>query len=241
MEGLRTNAPLHRVLIVDPDSASFQALHGKLSQAGFSVTLHQRSEDALAAIEREQPHLVMLDWDLPGVIAVQVVRHVRGCSSHRETRVIALSTLGDEQHVVSGFEFGIDDYVVKPFSTAEVVARVRAMLRSLHSAAHEMDFLEFGMIRMDASEGRVTVQDRSIGLRSMEFRLLEFLMRHPERACRREQLLERVWGHDCTADPRAVDVTVQRIRRALAPHDCDGYLQTIRGVGYRLSITNSAR
>jgi two-component system, OmpR family, phosphate regulon response regulator PhoB len=230
-----------RILIVERDSQSMQLLSSKLAQAGFAVTMLDRSEDAFAAIDHHNPHLVMLDWDLPGVISVQLLRHLQALAGDRAPRLIALSAFSAEQHVVSGFELGIDDYVVKPFSVAELVARVRAVLRSARFGEEDPNYLEFCQLRMDASEGRVTVRDGTVSLRGMEFRLLEFLMRHPERAFSREALLRRVWGHDCRADQRAVDVTVQRMRRALSPHRCEGYVQTVRGVGYRLSASELAR
>jgi two-component system, OmpR family, phosphate regulon response regulator PhoB len=224
-----------RILIVERDAQSVVPLESKLLQAGFSVTTLGIGEDAVGAVERGKPHLVMLDWDLPGVITMNLVRHIRGAAAGKTPRLIALSTYSGEQQVVTGFELGIDDYVVKPFSVAEVVARVRALLRPIRAAQDQRDYLEFRQLHMDTGEGRVTVDNRVVALRSMEYRLLEYLMRHPERAFDRETLLTRVWGPRSATDLRAIDVTIQRIRRALKPHGCDNYLQTIRSVGYRLS------
>jgi two-component system phosphate regulon response regulator PhoB len=228
----------HRVLIIDRDSESSQALRSRLTQAGFCATSVSSSEEAHEAIGRENPHLVMLDWDLPGSVTTDLVGRVRVMrrnSADRTPRLIAFSEFAGEQHVISGLEFGLDDYVVKPFSFREVVARVRAVLRPLRCVREEHDYLEFHCIRMDVSEARVTVRDCTVSLRALEFRLLEFLMRQPERAFYREQMLQRVWVTNPRPEIRAVDVTVQRIRRALAPHGCDVFLQTIRGVGYRIS------
>jgi len=224
-----------RVLIVEHDGESTTALQLKLAQAGFKVSTLIPGEDARAAVDRDHPHLVMIDWDLPAVIAIDLVRHIRRDTTFKGPRMIALSSFASEQHVVSGFELGVDDYVIKPFSVPEVVARVRAVLRPMRPAREDSNYLEFRELKMDAGEGRVTVVDKAISLRNMEFQLLQFLMRRPERACSRESLLQHVWGSDCRAGMRAVDVTMQRIRRALAPHGCGDYLQTIRGVGYRLS------
>jgi two-component system phosphate regulon response regulator PhoB len=239
--GFADTAELHRILIVDRDSKTTEPLHLKLAQAGFSVTTLNSGEDAATEIDRSHPHLVVLDWDLPGFITMDLLRHVRRATGSRTPRLMALSNFSAEQQVVNGLELGLDDYVVKPFSVREVVARVRAVLRSFTTAKDDSDYLEFHRLRMDVSEGRVTVLDRTVSLRSMEFRLLEFMMRHAERAFQREHLLQRVWGHDCRAEVRAVDVTIQRIRHALAPHGCEGYVQTIRGVGYRMSATNDSR
>jgi two-component system phosphate regulon response regulator PhoB len=227
----------HRIVVVERDAESMQNLSGTLAMSGFAVTACNVGEDALATIDRERPHLVIVDWDLPGVITMDLLRHVRRHAGSKPPRLIALSTFAGEQQVVAGLELGLDDYVVKPFSAREVISRIRAVLRPFEVELHVSEYVEFKRLRMDASEGRVTVRDRTVSLRGMEFRLLEFLMRHPERAFQREHLLQRVWGHDCRADPRAVDVTIQRIRQALTPHACQHYLQTVRGVGYRISAT----
>jgi two-component system phosphate regulon response regulator PhoB len=231
----------HRILIIEQDSEMREPLQTKLAQAGFTVITLKLGEDAASVIDRDHPHLVMLDWDLPGVVAMDLLRHVRREATSSKPRLIALSAYSGEQQVVAGLELGLDDYVAKPFSAREVVARVRAVLRPRASSRDHTEYLEFHCIRMDAGEGRLTIRDRTVSLRAMEFRLLEFLMRHPERAFQREQLLRSVWGRDCRAEMRAVDVTVQRIRKALLPHKCDAYLQTIRAVGYRLSASGVAR
>lgn len=233
-----SNPYAQRILIIDRDTDGIGPVKNRLVHAGFKVDQVSRGEDALAAMDREPPHLVMLDWDMPGVITMELVRHVRRRGSHDGARLIALSSFAGEQHVVSGLELGVDDYVIRPFSVPEMLARVRALLRSTRPNLNADSYLEFGVLRMDANDARVTALDRTVSLRSMEFRLLEFLIRHPERAFNRETLLNQVWGRDCPADARAVDVTVQRVRRALEPHGCEGYVQTIRGMGYRLSLNN---
>jgi two-component system phosphate regulon response regulator PhoB len=242
---LESAATIHaaerRVLIVEQDNESVANLRLKLSQAGFKVSMLGRGEDARTAIDRDNPHLIMIDWDLPAVIAMDLVRHVRRDACSTSPRLIALSSFSGEQHVCSGFELGVDDYVIKPFSVPEVVARVRAVLRPLRNTEQESVYLEFCQLQMDTSYGRLTVGDKVISLRNMEFRLLQFLMRSPERAYSRETLLHRVWGNNCRTGLRAVDVTVQRIRRALTPNGCGGYLQTIRGLGYRLSADVAMR
>jgi two-component system, OmpR family, phosphate regulon response regulator PhoB len=227
------------ILIVERDTLAMRPLQGKLAQAGFKVTMVDRSEDALAAIDNDLPSLVMLDWDLPAVITTQLVNHVRRRSLDRYARLMVLSTFGGEQHVVSGFELGADDYVVKPFSVPEVVARVRAILRPMRGAADSTDCIEFHELRIDSTENHFTVGGHTVTLRGMEYRLLQFLMSHPERVFVRETLLDCVWGRDCAAGARTVNVTVQRLRKALARHGCGGYLQSVRGTGYRLSAAPS--
>jgi two-component system phosphate regulon response regulator PhoB len=234
-ESVPSAAVERRVLIVEHDSESVAALRLKLSQAGFKVSTLTRGEDARVAVDRDNPHLVMIDWDLPAVISMDLLRHIRRDTLSKGPRLIALSSFAGENYVVSGFELGVDDYVIKPFSVPEVVARVRAVLRPMRITRDDSNYLEFRELRMDADGGRVTIVDKTIALRNMEFQLLQFLMRRPERAYSRETLLHHVWGSDCRAGMRAVDVTIQRIRRALTPHGCGAYVQTIRGIGYRLS------
>ena len=229
-------AAARRVLIIERDPQSVQALRGRLAQAGFQVTVvaGEAGEAALAALE-EQPHLVMLDWDLPAVITMQLVHRARRRSPDDTPRLMALSSFAGEQHVVSGFEQGVDDYVVKPYSVPEVVARARAVLRPQRSAVAPRERLDFGFLSLEPDSGRLAARGREVSLRAMELRLLGFFMRHPERAFTREALLKRVWGLESRAGLRAVNVTVQRIRQALAPCGCQQYLQSVRGIGYVLS------
>ena len=231
---------LRRVLIIERDPQSVQALSGKLVQAGFDVAVvgGTEGEAAYEALERS-PDLLMLDWDLPAVITMQLVQRARRRTADGLPRVIAFSSFAGEQHVVSGFEQGVDDYVVKPFSVPEVVARAQAVLRPLRGATSPCECLEFGPLTLDAAEKRLTADERPVALRSKELRLLAFLMRHPEHAFTREALLRRVWGFDSRVGLRAVNVTVQRIRQALAPHGCAALLLSVRGVGYVLSERGS--
>lgn len=230
-----------RVLIVERDPGAVESLRGKLAQAGFQVTVVPGEEgDAVFAALEEQPHLVMLDWDLPAVITMQLVHRARRRSPDDQPRLMAFSSFAGEQHVVSGFEQGVDDYVVKPYSVPEVVARARAVLRPRPNlAAAPREQLECGTLTLDPASNRLAAHGRAVSLRTMELRLLGFLMQHPERAFTREALLKRVWGSDSCVSRRAVNVTVQRIRQALAPHGCREYLQSVRGVGYVLSTHTS--
>lgn len=224
-----------RVLIVERDPDCMLALQGTLAQAGFSVTTLGRGEDALAAIDRDQPHLVMLDWEYPGVVTANLIRHIRRDAPTQRALLMALSLDSSEQQIVSGFELGVDDYVVKPYSLAVILARVRAVLRPIRRETDEPEVLQFHQLRMDLSDVRVMIEDHIVSLRPMEFRVLSFLMRHPERVFTRAQMLSRIWARDARADPRAVDVIIQRTRKALACFGCGEYLQTVRAVGYRLS------
>jgi two-component system phosphate regulon response regulator PhoB len=223
-----------RVLIVDQACDAAQALQARLAQAGFIVSTEEQSERVPSAIKHNSPHIVMLDWDLPGMIAIDLIRRIRSTSSGMPPRLMILSKLSGDDQIVTGLELGADDYVVKPFSVSEVVARVRAILRTGDSRQDDSPVVRYHDLELWVEEGRVRVRDAIVQLRSMEYRVLEFLMRHPGRAFSRSALLERVWGGHSRAQERAVDVVVQRIRKSLADHRCEGYVQTIRSVGYRL-------
>ena len=228
-------AARQRVLIVDRSNDTAPTLESKLVQAGFVVSTVDAGEQVTAAIRRSSPHLVMLDWDLPGAMAIEMIRNIRGSKAGAAPRLIILSMLAGDDQIVTGFELGADDYVTKPFSVAELIARVRAVLRSADQRHDDSPVLRFHKLELWVEEGRVRVRDAIVPLRSMEYRVLDFLMRHPGRAFSRDVLLNRVWGEDCRAHERAVDVVVQRIRKALTEVGCEGYLQTIRSVGYRLA------
>jgi two-component system, OmpR family, phosphate regulon response regulator PhoB len=226
-----------RILIVDPDVASATPLLNKLAQAGFQVTTVNSGEQARVAIEEENPHLVILDWDLPGAVTIDLVQRVRHGARGQRSRLIAVSQYGGEQAVVTSLELGVDDYVVRPYSSSELVARAQALLRPLRVKNGGGQTLEFRELTLLLAECRLVIKDGFRSLRGAEFRLLEYLMRHPERAFSRQALLLQVWGRESSASERAVDVNIQRLRRTLAPFKCDGYLQTVRNVGYRLSAS----
>jgi two-component system, OmpR family, phosphate regulon response regulator PhoB len=232
-----SKAHRERILIVDPDLASAAPLLNKLAQAGFQVTTVDSGEQASAAIDEEDPHLVILDWDLPGSITINLVQRLRRGARGQRSRVIAVSQYGGEQAVVTSLDMGVDDYIVRPYSSSELVARAQALLRPLRAKNGGGQTLEFRELTLLLAECRLVIKDGCRSLRGAEFRLLEYLMRHPERAFSRQTLLLQVWGRESSASERAVDVNVQRLRRTLAPFKCDGYLQTVRNVGYRLSAS----
>jgi two-component system, OmpR family, phosphate regulon response regulator PhoB len=239
----RRARPPRRVLIVEREDQSTRVLGSRLTQAGFQVNTVRRGYDAQMEIARDPPQLVLLDWDVPRTTVVELLRRVREASSDERPRLIALASQAGEDHVVAGFEMGVDDYVTKPYSVAEVVARSRAVLRSLRSPRREARELRFHRLHLNTVSRVVSIGDPPaplrdtdlVQLRTIELRLLEFLMRHPERAFERDVLLRRIWGRDPAATTRTVDLTVQRVRKALRAHGCEHYVETVRGVGYRLS------
>ena len=225
-----------RVLFIDRDAESTRPLQEGLLQAGIVVAFDSGVQ-ALAAIERTGPDLVVLDWNLPGNRAPELLRQMQRMTSPARPRTLAVSELCDEERVLSGFALGVDDFVVKPYSVPEVVARVRAILRSIPTPREQTpnQMMRFRDLRLDAQTGGVVVRGEPVRLRRQEFRLLYLLLERAGRVVPRDQLLSVLWGPDCNAAARAVDVTVQRTRKALMRHGCAEYLQTVRGVGYRLS------
>ncbi len=209
-------------------------------QAGLVVTFDSGVQ-ALAAIERAGPDLVVLDWNLPGTRAPELLRQMKRVDSPARLRTLAVSEPCDEERVLGGFELGVDDFVVKPYSVPEVVARVRAILRSIPTPREQAPnhVMRFRDLRLDVQTGGVMVRDEPVRLRRQEFRLLHLLLERAGRVVPRDQMLSLLWGPDCNAAARALDVTVQRTRKTLKRHGCAQYLQTVRGVGYRLSEPES--
>jgi len=231
-----------QILIVDQDVASVEPLRQKLGEVGFNVRAITEGAAAMAAVAERPPHLVIIDWNMPGLAALEVIQGVRNPRTPRAAtiRLIILSALSGEQDVVTGLDLGADDYIAKPFSLREVVARVCTVLGS-HRFEEQRSFLACDNLVLDAVANRVTAQGRPLTLRGVEYRLLEFLMTHPGRTFNRTQLLAQVWGDDSEVDERTVDVNVQRLRRILAKPGYEAYIQTVRGFGYRFAPPAAAQ
>ena len=223
-----------QILIVDRDVASIEPLRQRLGETGFVVRAISDVSAAIVAVADRPPHLVIIDWNMPGLAALQVIQGVRKARLPQGVRLIILSTMADEQDVVTGLNLGADDYIAKPFSLREVVARVCAVLRCHHREGRGSE-LSCDDLVLDGSTNRVSVQGRQLNLRGVEYRLLEFLMSHPGRTFNRTQLLAQVWGGDSEVDERTVDVNVQRLRKILTEPGYEGYIQTVRGFGYRFA------
>ncbi len=223
-----------QILIVDRDVAAVEPLRQKLSDSGFVVRAITDGSAAAVSVSERPPHLVIIDWNMPGFIHFDLIQGIRSARAPEAVRLIILSALASEQNVVAGLECGADDYIAKPYSPGEVVARVRAILRSRtrHSAPA---ILSCDGLVLDPSANRVTAHKRLVSLRGIEYRLLEVFMRNPGRTFNRAQLLTLVWGGDTEVDERTVDVNVQRLRKILAPTGYESYIQTVRGFGYRFA------
>lgn len=223
-----------QILIVDRDVAAVEPLRQKLSDVGFMVRAITDGTAAVAALTERPPHLVIVDWNMPGLGALELIQGARRARAPQVVRIIILSALCGEQDVVSGLNLGADDYIAKPFSLREVVARVSAVLRTHILERHRAE-LSCDELVLDAACNRVTAHGTPVNLRGVEYRLLEFLMSHPGRTFNRTQLLAQVWGGDCEVDERTVDVNVQRLRKILSGPGYEAYIQTVRGFGYRFA------
>ncbi len=224
-----------QILIVDRDVASVEPLRQKLADSGFVVRAITDGSIAAAAVAERPPHLLIIDWNMPGFAALDLIQGIRSARTSQIVRLIILSALSGEQDVVAGLNLGADDYIAKPFSLREVVARVSVLLRSRRREAQAVT-LSCDSLELDCSTNRVTAQGRLVNLRGIEYRLLEFFMANSGRTFNRSQLLTQVWGDDTEVDERTVDVNVQRLRKILSESGYEAYIQTVRGFGYRFAL-----
>jgi len=223
------------VLIVEDEPPLVELLSYNLEKAGFQIHIARDGEEALLALEERKPDLILLDWMLPYVSGIEICRRIRRNPETRNVPIIILTARGEEDDRIRGLEAGADDYVVKPFSPSELVARVRAVLRRTRPA-FDKDSLTYGDITMDLTTHRVSRNDEPVDLGPTEFRLLRFMMEHPGRVFSREQLLDSVWGHDTYIEPRTVDVHIRRLRKAMNLPGTTDLIRTVRSAGYALDL-----
>ena len=229
---------MSRVLVVEDESAIAELVALNLRHSGYEVTVAATADEAQAAVDRVLPDLVLLDWMLPGQSGLQLAKRWRAQPRTRELPVIMLTARQEEADKISGLDAGADDYLTKPFSPKELLARIRAVLR--RKAPEALDAaVDIAGLRLDPATRRVSRevdgQPREVRVGPTEFRLLHFLMTHPERVHSRAQLLDRVWGDHVFIEERTVDVHIKRLREALQPVDSAGLIETVRGAGYRLA------
>lgn len=222
------------ILIVDTDLAAVEPLCHELRSAGFSVNTVTDPLAAAAAVVKEPPHLVIADWIMPGIAELEFIQRVRDAHAPHPIRLIILSNLSGEQDIVTGLNLGADDYIAKPFSLREVLARVSAVLRPRRPESSTAP-LSCDDLVLDAVTNRVTLGGELVHLRRAEYRLLAFLMSHAGQSFNRTQLLAQVWGDDSAVVERTVDVNVQRLRKILNKTGRQTYIQTVRGFGYRFA------
>jgi len=231
----------HRILIVEDEPSIAELIAINLTHAGFEVEKVMQTDLALAQMKDRLPSLLILDWMLPGKSGVQFAKELRAQERTRGLPILMLTAKSEEHDKVSGLNSGADDYVTKPFSPKELVARVKALLRR-QSPIEDTGPLSIGPIKLDSSSHRVLaiwpdVDPKPIPLGPTEYRLLQFFMANPERVHSRASLLDNVWGNEVYIEERTVDVHIKRLRAALAPVDCDRFIETVRGSGYRITKT----
>ena len=223
-----------RVLVVEDEDAIATILEYNLTKEGFDVTLAGDGEDAILRIDESQPDIVVLDWTLPKLSGIEVCRRLRSKSETRNIPVIMLTARSEETDRIRGLETGADDYLTKPFSTAELMARMRAVLRRIRPGLVQ-DEVSHGDVRIDRVSHRVWRGETEVHLGPTEFRLLDHLMQHPGRIFSREQLLNAVWGSDVFVEVRTVDVHIGRLRKALKKGGPGDPIRTVRSAGYSLT------
>jgi two-component system phosphate regulon response regulator PhoB len=224
---------VRKVLIVEDEAAIRQMIAFNLSRAGFEVDEAESCSAARIRIADSRPDLVLVDWMLPDASGLELTRALRRDEANRDLPVIMLTARAQESDKVMGLEGGADDYITKPFSPRELLARINAVLR--RAGGDDETVLEAGALRMDPASHRVWAGGDEVSLGPTEYRLLKFLLQNPERVYSRGQLLDKVWGQNVYVEERTVDVHVRRLRQALEPFGVDGYVHTVRGAGYRLS------
>ena len=225
---------MSRILVVEDEPAIAELISINLRHAGFEVTIAGDAEQAQVAVDGVLPSLVVLDWMLPGQSGHALARAWRAQPRTRELPIIMLTARADEGDKVAGLDAGADDYLAKPFSASELLARIRAVLRRRSPEALD-NAVTVGALTIDPATRRVTSQGREIRIGATEFRLLHFLMTHPERVHSRAQLLDRVWGDHVFIEERTVDVHVKRLRESLSGVNCQQMIETVRGAGYRMT------
>lgn len=222
------------ILLVEDEPAIQELIAVNLARAGHTVVRVADAESAQRLVREALPDLILLDWMLPGISGMELAKRLRADERTRAIPIIMLTARGEEQDKVAGLETGADDYITKPFSPRELVARIKAVLRRRAPQATD-DAVESGGLRIDPVAHRVQAGERALSLGPTEFRLLHFLMTHPERVHSRAQLLDHVWGDHVFVEERTVDVHIRRLRSALEMSGHDKLIQTVRGSGYRFS------
>jgi two-component system phosphate regulon response regulator PhoB len=222
------------ILVVEDEDAIREMLGMILEQAEFSVQAAPDTQQAQALMAGNAPDLILLDWMLPGLSGVEWARRLKKDKNYGDIPIIMVTARGEEEDKIRGLDVGADDYVSKPFSPRELVARIKAVLRRSGKLGRS-GRIELGGITLHTEEHRVTIGDHQVVLSPTEYRLLEFFLTHPDKVYSRSQLLDQVWGRSSFIEERTVDVHIRRLRKILADHAREEMVQTVRGFGYRFS------
>ena len=223
----------NKILIVEDETPIREMIAFHLARAGYEILEAPDCKVARELLANEQPNLAIIDWMLPDMSGLELTRMLKRDKENDDLAIIMLTARADEYDKVAGLDSGADDYITKPFSPRELISRIQAVLR--RAKAGDGETLNSGVLELDAAGHRVSANGNEIKLGPTEYRLLVFLMTHPDRVYGRAQLLDRVWGANVYVEERTVDVHVRRLRKALAAESADTYIQTVRGAGYRFS------
>lgn len=225
----------HNILLVEDELAIRQMLRFALKQAGFEVFEAENAQQATGILQSETIHLSVIDWMLPGISGIELCKRFKKDQGYKNLPVIMLTARAEEEDKIQGLNAGADDYVTKPFSSRELLARINALLRRVGAQKISDKIMDYSGLVLDETSHRVTGNQTVLELGPTEFKLLQFLMSHPERVYSRTQLLDNVWGNDVYVEERTVDVHIRRLRKALEKSNHDRMIQTVRGAGYRFS------
>ena len=227
-----------KILIVEDEPAIREMIVFHLSRVGYETVEAGDTRTARQLLADERPDLALIDWMLPDTSGLELTRMLKRDKNYEDLAIIMLTAKTEERDKVSGLEGGADDYITKPFSPRELIARIKAVLRRSHN--HDDEVVTAGVLELDTAGHRVLSSGREVRLGPTEYRLLQFLMTHPDRVYSRTQLLDRVWGANVYVEERTVDVHVRRLRKALSDENADNYIQTVRGAGYRFSTRSAS-
>lgn len=224
-----------KILVVEDERAIREMVAFHLQRASFSVVEAANSQEAMIIISDEQPDLAIIDWMLPDMSGLELTRNLRRNKDNEDLAIIMLTAKNEERDMIAGLHGGADDYITKPFSPKELVARIRTVLRRSQPSAID-EIIKSGVIEIDSAAHRVKLNGDQIKLGPTEYRLLKFFVTHPDRVFSRSQLLDKAWGGNVYVEERTVDVHVRRLRAILEKSGADDYIQTVRGAGYRYSL-----
>lgn len=227
-----------QILVVEDEGSVRELLAATLTGAGYDVHEASTGSEAQQLVSDENPSLILLDWMLPGMSGLEFAKWLKRDERLSAIPIIMLTARDDENYKVQGLEAGVDDYVTKPFSTRELLARIKAVLRRAGSDTSELIRVD-NRLEMDLVQHRVLADEQPVSIGPTEFKLLHFFLTHQERVFSRTQLLDLVWGRNVYIEERTVDVHIRRLRKALEPHALENLVQTVRGVGYRFSVRPS--
>lgn len=225
------------VLIVDDEASIRDMVRMALELDNFEVSDAGNAHAAAKLLETSTPDLILLDWMMPGISGIDFAKRLRS-EGNSEIGIIMLTARDSEDDLIRGLDIGADDYIKKPFSTKELVSRIKAILRRQSGTDTKADTHTMGEITIDTTQHKVLISGTTVEFSPTEYRLLHYLLTHPDRVFARDQLLNNVWGSQTYIEDRTVDVHIRRLRKVLEPFQCDGYINTVRGVGYRFSLPN---